>query len=263
MFADPLPYVINHIDKNLGAPMQAYQELRNLNFSFVGRDNQLLVNIDERDARINKRQVFVTIYDIPDLNGNYMASPATTEAFVDRSPLRWEQKTYKNTIGSLSYSDMSFDINIYNDSGAPHTFTIENMPKWLTVNTLQDVVDAKSQQTLTFTINKDTNVGTYDDIIYLTDEDGLSEPLMLNITVEGDLPKWYVDPDIKQFSMSIVGRVQIGEDIVTDSRDIVGVFDATGRCMGCSNVNFETASAESFPWSAPSTSSSGTMTRAR
>ena len=246
VFVDPLPYVINHIDKNLGAPMQAYQELRNLNFSFVGRDNQLLVNIDERDARINKRQVFVTIYDIPDLNGNYMASPATTEAFVDRSPLRWEQKTYKNTIGSLSYSDMSFDINIYNDSGAPHTFTIENMPKWLTVNTLQDVVDAKSQQTLTFTINKDTNVGTYDDIIYLTDEDGLSEPLMLNITVEGDLPKWYVDPDIKQFSMSIVGRVQIGEDIVTDSRDIVGVFDATGRCMGCSNVNYETASAESF-----------------
>ena len=246
VFVDPLPYVINHIDKNQGAPMQAYQELRNLNFSFVGRDNQLLVNIDERDARINKRQVFVTIYDIPDLNGNYMASPATTEAFVDRCPLRWEQKTYKNTIGSLSYSDMSFDINIYNDSGAPHTFTIENMPKWLTVNTLQDVVDAKSLQTLTFTINKDTNVGTYDDIIYLTDEDGLSEPLMLNITVEGDLPNWYVDPDIKQFSMSIVGRVQIGDDIVTDSRDIVGVFDATGRCMGCSNVNYETASAESF-----------------
>ena len=56
----------------------------------------------------------------------------------------------------------------------------------------------KSEQWLTFTINKDINVGSYDHIIYLTDENGLSEPLMLNITVEGKLPEWEVDSDMKQ-----------------------------------------------------------------
>ncbi|MBO4801418.1 MAG: hypothetical protein J5545_06070 [Bacteroidaceae bacterium] len=246
VFYDSIQYVIDHIDQNYGAPMQAYQELRNLNFSFVGRNNQLLVNIDERDARINKRQVFVTVYDIPDLNGNYMASPAMTEAFVDRNPLRWSQKTYKEIIQYDATEDVVFDINVINSSGAPHTFKVENMPKWLSVSEQTDIVDAKSERTLTFTISRDTNVGTYDDIIYLTDEDGLSEPLMLNITIEADQPLWYVDSRLKQYSMSIIGRVKIGNDIVTDSHDIVGVFDAMGRCMGTGNVNYDPASAESL-----------------
>ena len=59
-------------------------------------------------------------------------------------------------------------------------------------------IEPKSEQWLRFTINKDTNVGTYDHIIYLTDENGLSEPLMLNITVEGTPPGWEVAADMKQ-----------------------------------------------------------------
>ena len=68
---------MKRMDKNKGAPIQAYEELRNLNFSFVGRDHQMLVNLDELDSRINKRTVYVTVSDIPDMNGNFMASPAT------------------------------------------------------------------------------------------------------------------------------------------------------------------------------------------
>ena len=246
VFCDSLDYVIKHIDQNFGAPMQAYQELRNLNFSFVGRNNQLLVNIDEQDARINKRQVFVTIYDIPDLNGNYMASPAMSEVFIDRNPLRWSQRIHKETIQQSYYNDVTFDVNVINDSGAPHTYKVENLPKWLSVNELTDIIEAKTEQTLTFTISKDANVGAYDNIIYLTDEDGLSEPLMLNIIIEADEPLWYVEDAMKQFSMSIIGRVKIGNDIVTDSHDIVGVFDAMGRCMGVGNVNYNPESAESL-----------------
>ena len=246
VFVDALDYVIDHIDRNYGAPMQAYQELRNLNFSFVGRDNQLLVNIDENDARVNKRQVFVTVYDIPDLNGNYMASPATTEVFVDRNPLRWESKSYKTTVKARPDTDSTFQLNVINNSGAPHTFTIENMPRWLTVNKQQDVIEAKNEETLTFTISKDINAGTYDNVIYLTDENVLSEPLMLNVTVEGDKPQWEVNDGMKQFSMSIVGKVQIEDDIVTDSRDIVCVFDSIGRCMGIGNISYDSFTAESF-----------------
>ena len=99
----------------------------------------------------------------------------------------------------------------------------------------------KSEHKLTFTISKDINVGTYDNIIYLTDENGLAEPLMLNITVEGQKPEWTVSDDMKHFSMNIVARVEIKDDIVTDSRDMVGVFDNTGRCMGVGNVNYDAA----------------------
>ena len=246
VFVDPITDIMNHIDHNIGAPVQAYEELRNLNFSFVGRDHELLVNVDELDSRINKRRMYVTVTDIPDLNGNFMESPATISVFVDRNPLRWGQKTYKRTVGVLANYDFNFDISIVNNSGAPHTYTIDNMPKWLSVSTLTDVIDPKSEQILTFTIGKDINVGTYDHIVYLTDENGLAEPLTLNITVEGTDPEWYVDASTQQYSMSIVARVQIGDDIVTDSRDKVGVFDSMGCCLGVNKVDYDAASAESL-----------------
>ena len=246
VFADPVSDIVARIDRNNGAPMQAYEELRNLNFSFVGRDHRLLVNIDELDTRINKRTVYVTVSDIPDLNGNFMASPATASVFVDLNPLRWQQKTYKATMHYDSVDDYHFDINIINNSGASHTYTVANLPKWLTVDVPTDVIEAKSEQTLTFSINKDANVGSYDDIIYLTDENGLAEPLALNITVEGEIPEWAVPDNMKQYSMSIVARVEISDDIVTDSRDRVAAFDANGRCMGVANVSYDATSSESL-----------------
>ena len=246
VFVDAVDYIIAHIDKEEGAPVQAYEELRNLNFSFVGHDNSVLINIDELESRINKRTVYATVRDIPDMNGNYMASPATIAMFVDLNPLRWSKKNYKTTIHSESVVDNSFSINIMNNSGVSHTYTIENLPKWLTVDVPTDVIDAKSEQTLTFNINKDANVGTYDEIIYLTDENGLAEPLTLEITVEGRDPGWIVSNEMKHYSMSIIGRVDVENDIVTDARDKVAVFDGQGRCMGVGNINYNPDTAESL-----------------
>lgn len=55
VFVDSYSYVMDHVDKTLGAPVQPNQNLKKLNFSFVGKDNQLMVNIDEQNSRINKR----------------------------------------------------------------------------------------------------------------------------------------------------------------------------------------------------------------
>ncbi len=245
VFVDPIADIMKRVSQNVSAPMQAYEELRNLNFSYVGRDYQLLVNIDELDSRINKRMVYVTVNDIPDLNGNYTASPSTKAVFIDRNPLRWAQNTYKSTLNPEYYNDQ-FEINIANNSGASHTYKIERLPKWLSVNKQTDVIEPRNEQTLTFTISKDINTGTYDEIIYLVDENNLIEPLALNITVEGEEPDWMIEDKMRQFSMNIVARVQIGDDIVTDSRDIVGVFDNLGRCMGVGNVNYDPLSSESL-----------------
>ncbi|MCR5159172.1 MAG: hypothetical protein K6D37_08625 [Prevotella sp.] len=247
VFVDPVSEVLAHIDRAYGAPVQASKELRNLNFSFVGKDNQLLVNIDEQDARINKRNLYVTVTDIPDLNGNYMASPATQEFFVDRNPLRWERKSWEEVFhvynGITTYD---FDVKITNTSGAVHQYTVENLPRWLTVNKLTDVIGQKGEHTLRFSISNDLNVGTYDEVIYLTDENGLSEPLALTIRREGNSPVWYVDDALKHYSMNVVGQVKIGDAIVTDAEDFVGAFDAQGRCLGVANVSYNPNTAQSL-----------------
>ncbi|MBO4811638.1 MAG: hypothetical protein J5552_08750 [Prevotella sp.] len=245
VFVEPVSYVLQHIDQNYGAPVQANKDLRNLNFSFVGRDNQLLVNIDELNARINKRNLYVTVTDIPDLNGNYMASPSTVEFFVDRNPLRWERKSWEETIWVRSGEDYTFDVKISNTSGATHQYTVENLPRWLTVNKQTDIIDPKGELTLRFSVNKDLNVGTYDEVIYLTDEDELSEPMSLTIRKEGDIPSWYVAYDLKHYSMNVVGMVKINDAIVTDEQDRVAAFDNQGRCMGMAFVSYNPNTAES------------------
>ena len=247
VFVEPVANILAHIDPHVGAPIQFSQELRNLNFSFVGRDNQLLVNIDENDAHINKRNLYVTVTDVPDMNGNYMASPSTMAFYVDRNPLRWQMKRYSHEYTHNSYTDEDdiFTMSISNTSGASHTYTIDNMPRWMTVNQPTDIIGPKADQMLIFTISKDLNVGTYDEVIYLTDENGLSEPLSLTIRKEGVKPDWYVDDDLKHFSMNLVGQVKIGNAVVTDTKDMVAAFDGMNRCLGVANVSYNTATAKS------------------
>ena len=247
VFVNPIADIMKLIDTEMGAPIQAYEELHNLNFSFVGRDNRILVNIDELETRINKRTVYATVRDIPDLNGNFMASPATVSMFIDLNPLRWAKKTLTQTIMAGDY-DSNFSVNIMNNSGQSHTYQVENLPRWLSVDKSTDIIDAQNEQTLTFTISKDANVGTYDNIVYLTDENGLAEPLALNIIVEGQKPQWAVDDALKRFSMNIVARVEINDEIVTDSRDLVSVFDNTGRCLSVGNIDYNASSAESMAY---------------
>ncbi|MBQ5980665.1 MAG: hypothetical protein IJL54_00640 [Prevotella sp.] len=249
VFVENVSYIMSHIDQNIGAPVQPNLNLKKLNFSFVGKDNQLLVNIDEQNSRINKRNLYVTVMDIPDLNGNYMSSPATVEYYVDRNKLLWETKNVQQKFydyGSTYTRNETFTVDILNNSGSTHVYTIEGLPRWLTVDKKSNVIEPLDEQTLTFTVDVNINVGEYDEIIYLTDEDGLSEPLSVLVNKIGQTPYWYVEDSLKSISMNIVARVKIDDAIVTDPEDIVAAFDNTGRCMGKANIDYNAETGQSL-----------------
>ena len=246
VFVDSVDKILSMIDHSTGAPLQASENLRTLKFDFVGRNNQLLVNIDEKDARINKQQVYVTLYDIPDKNGNFMASPATECFFVDRNPLRWQSLTNHRTITMKSGTEDYMYGSIVNESGKEHTYTIENLPRWMTVSKISGAVAPMSSAEVTFTVSKNLDPGTYDQIIYLVDESGMTDPLYLTLTVEGEEPDWAVDPSMKRFSMNIVAQVYVGNTLVTDKRDKVAAFDENGRCMGVNNIKYDPATDRSM-----------------
>ncbi len=229
--------LLARVDRNVGAPVQLFKELKNLNFDFVGRDNQLMVNINEHESRINKRNLYVTVSDIPDMNGNYMASPYTATFFVDRNPLRWSEKTIRRQW--MNGEKQEIELRIQNTMGRQHTYTIENMPRWMSASKTTDIIEPQSEDVVVLTIGPDLNVGSYDEIIYLTDENGLAEPLTLYFTVEGEEPQWTVDPNLKKISMSITGVVKMADAIVTDSRDIVAAFDANNNCRGTAHIDYD------------------------
>ena len=230
----------------MGAPVQPYEHLRNLKFSYVGRNNQLLVNIDEQDSRINKQNVYVTLYDIPDKNGNFMASPTTESFYVNRNPLTWMSLGKNRVVTIKEGQGLTLVGIIENNGGKAHTYTIENLPNWITVDKTSDIVDAQTTDEVKFTISPDLEVGTYDQMIYLVDEDGMSDAYYLELTVEGEAPDWTVAPEMKRYSMNIVAQVFVNNDLVTDSHDIVGAFDGTGRCMGVNNIEYDPATGRSM-----------------
>ncbi len=243
VFVDPASTILSRIDQELGAPVQPFQELKNLDFNFVGRDNQLMISLNEPDSRINKRTFYVTVADIPDLNGNYMASPATVSFYVDRNPIRWTTRSIQDYC--MAGEGTVFFAKIINTSGSTHTYEIKGLPQWITCQEPVGVIDAKGEVELKFNVNKGLNVGSYDEIIYVVDENGLSEPLLVTERCEGLAPEWYVDNALRQHSMNIVARVMINNAIVTDPEDMVGVFDAMGRCLGSDNVSYDPVTADS------------------
>ena len=142
----------------------------------------------------------------------------------------------------------ALQLPFYNKSASTHTYTIENCPRWLTLSNYSDVIAPQGLAYITATISKNLNIGTYNEILYLTDEDGIIEPFYLNLTVEGEQPEWAtsIDGDLLENSMSISGQVYLYDQIDTDPRDIVGVFDSNNVCHGFANISHDVQSGEAI-----------------
>ncbi len=236
LFVDDVAKITAHISDAMAAPVVPYEELTNLKFGFIGKGNQVLVDLDEPAAKLHHRNIYVTLRDVEDKNGNTMASPQTACYFVTNSSLEWLVNTLNHTTKYGAGEEL--ELPFYNNSAVNHTYTIENCPKWLTLNNYSDVVTTLGVGAVTAKVSKDLNIGTYNEIIYLVDEEGIAEPFYLNLTVEGEKPDWAnsINNDLLQNSMSISGQVYLYGELDTDSRDIVGVFDNENVCHGYANI---------------------------
>ena len=237
LFADDISKVTAHIDASMAAPVVPFEELHNLNFSYIGKGNQLLVELDEPAAKLHHCNIYVTVRDVEDRNGNMMASPKTASYLVTNSSLEWLVNQVEHTTKYGVGEELT--LSFYNYGATNHTYKIENCPSWLTLSNYGDVLAPQSLGGVSAVINKDLNIGTYNEIIYLTDEEGITEPLYLNLTVEGEKPEWAnnIDNDLLQYSMSISGQVYLYGELDTDSRDIVGAFDSQNVCHGYANIS--------------------------
>ena len=244
VFVDSIDEILQHFDAGDAAPVVPNEEVKNLKFGFIGKGNQLLVEIDEPAARLNHRNLYVTVRDIEDKNGNTMASPKTACYYVTNSSLQWLINRLDATVkyGSSEGTELPF----YNNGAQSHTYTIENCPRWLTLDKYSDVVAPQALDYVTATVSKDLNIGTYNEIIYLTDEEGITEPFYLNLTVEGEQPEWAasVNSEFLANSMNISGQVYLYGELDSDPRDIVGVFDNENQCHGFANITHDVQSSE-------------------
>jgi hypothetical protein len=247
-FDEDQEVVLKHIDATLAAPVLPFEELTKLKYSFIGKGNQVMIELDEPAAKLNHRNIYVTLYDVEDKYGNTIASPQTACYLVTAGSLEWMVNRFDHTIkyGTGEDLDQILSLPFYNNSAANHTYTIENCPQWLTLSKYNDVIAPQSMDYVDAKVSKDLNIGTYNEIIYLTDENGVTEPFYLNLTVEDNLPDWAesINSDLLKNSMNISGMVYLSGELDTDSRDIVGVFDNENVCHGFANISHDVQSGE-------------------
>ena len=214
------------------APIVDKGPVSDLEFNYVVNNDALIITLDEPYESVEKTIVTFTAEGILDQNGNEILSPITWSAYIDRNQLKWSQNEWTDT--KRLYDEYEFTVDIINNGGSIINYTIENMPSWLSAEPSEGKMDPSSVQHVTFTVREDLNVGTYNEVIYLTNENNVSEPLELNLTVTGDMPEWSVDPGAYKYSMSVFGKMRFNNIFSDDENDIIAAFSGS-ECVGVAN----------------------------
>ena len=227
-------------DKNNAAPVSDRGQLTNLPFTWNYQLSDLLINIKAQAREINKRTMYLTVRDVEDLNGNRLPSPVTWSVYADLNSVRWNERTHEELISDQE-SEHRFTVRISNQTGRTRQYTIENLPKWMTVSTPYGTLGAEEEKTITFILLTDRiKIGLHNRIIYLTDDEGLSEPLLIQVTKETEPPYPGVDKSKYPFNMSLCGRVRMERSgktvIATDEDDYVYAFH-NNECVGMAHPN--------------------------
>ncbi len=235
-------------DKVAYAPTRNHGQLTKMNFDWSFNGDELLINLNMADREINKQTIYVTVRDVEDLNGNPMTSPVSWVAFVDRNALKWSEKTLRISSDYGISDDFSYFIDIINESGRRHQYKIESLPDWLTVNEPYGTMTAQEEKQIRLAFDANLPVGVYNDQIYLTDEDGLAEPLIIEYTVKANPPYDAIDKNKYPLNMSVCGVVKIAKtkEVVfdTDENDIVYAM-YKNECVGMAHISFDAESNKS------------------
>ena len=218
------------------APMASNAQLDNLLYSYVANGNELYMNIKMPDYMVEKTNIYVTVKDVLDLQGNTMVSPVTMNLFVYRNPLRWDVKRIERDV---DYGNgLTFEATIKNLSGEKQNFKLTDLPLWINASQTQGVLDALDEQKITFTISDFINIGTYNEQVALVGDNKMSEPLPITLRVRGDEPEWAVGDSLKQMNqtMMMVARVKIDGVVANSKEDILAVFDGNHRPLGVAHI---------------------------
>ena len=229
--------VNSHAARDIYAPITSTRKLDNVNFSYVAKDNQLLLNLDVPDFQIEKSNVYITVKEVSDLNGNYMASPLTMDFYVYRNPLRWN---LQHVDMQTAYGEeQSFQATIRNLSGQSQSFQLRDLPYWLSASQTQGTIAALNEQTITFSVSPYTNIGTYNELLSLVGGDDMTESLVLNVKVVGEQPAWAVSEQLKGENqmMHIVARAYIDGVVASDPNDILAAFGPDQEVMGVAHID--------------------------
>ena len=219
---------------NTAALKQAPQ-MEDVQFSFVASERQIKVNLEASPARIEGCNIYVTVKNVKDMNGN-KAEPITWGVYVQQDNLRWEES--EMAIEKKAGKKATFAATFENRSSENETWSLSGLPSWLTVNTEGGTLKPLSNGTLTFSIAESLPAGKYETTVYLTGKQNIAAPLTINVKSKGNEPLWSVNPNDYEESVNMIGELRILDMPSRDEDDIVAAF-IDGECRGVARPVYE------------------------
>jgi hypothetical protein len=192
-----------------------------VSFTFTASDTKIVIDIDEDPATIEGCTLNFVVRDVCDANGNY-SIPAIWSAFVNRNELVWADDALSVT--QEVKSESSITATIVNKGGKQQMWTLSGMPSWLQASSEYGTTNPLAETSVTFTVSPATPIGKYEETVYLKGNDGIETPLTINVKVTGKVPEWSVNPKDYEFSMNVIGRVDIKNVPMDDEDDIIAAF---------------------------------------
>ena len=225
-------------DRNIHAPVRERDLLTKINFDWSFNYDELLININMLDREINKNNIYLTVRNVEDMNGNRTVSPIMWQVYVNKNTLVWDSESINEVFYDRATTDYIIPVQIRNTSGKRHQYYIDGEPDWLSVSQGYGSIDPQESLTLQLILDKDIPIGTYSEIIYLTDENGLAEPLKIFIQVKAKCP--WPTLNIRDFDrqMSFRGQVVVDGVYDTNPEDIVAAI-VDDEIVGQSHISFE------------------------
>lgn len=226
------------VETGMTAPVKDKGPVSKLLYDFVVNNDALIITMNEAWDRIEKTIVTFTVDGVRDTNGNEISNPITWSAYIDRNQLKWSESDI--TIEKPVYEEREFNVKAVNKGGSVQHFAIENMPVWLTVKPESGTIEPSSSLDIAFTIDEGLNIGSYDETIYLRNDNNVVEALPVKVIVKGEKPNWTVNPAAYKYNMSVVGKLRINNVFSSDKEDMLAAF-RNGKCVGVANCSYDKA----------------------
>ncbi|MEL6561517.1 MAG: LamG-like jellyroll fold domain-containing protein, partial [Bacteroidota bacterium] len=197
--------------------------IQSVDFDFAVNDDELVLTTNPVFAPLIENSVLeISVRTVEDLFENRLVSPVTWTAFVDRNQVIWGDNglEFSKKVNEV----FKFSVDVVNSGGTEQSYTIDNLPPWLSASPASGTIAPQSTINVEFTVDGGLNIGRYEEDVFLSADLGFKEKLSLVIDVFGDTPPWEVNPEQFQFTMSIVGELSVNEVKSYDLDDIVAVF---------------------------------------
>lgn len=176
-------------------------------------------------ADLEGRRLEARVAGVTDKAGNPMVQAVTWEFEVRRSRFTWN-RLHLNA--DVPYRDPgSITADLVNGTGRPVTFSITDVPAWVTMaNPGAGTIPASEKQTVTLTLEDTLSIGQYEGEVRAAADDTTQGVAVFDlvVTVSCHEPEWVVDPSDFEHTMTMVAELDIDGEISTDPDDRVAAF---------------------------------------